>query len=69
MRTVIKSLNHTVVITPRQKEREPSECGIWIDGKKQELLTCFEVGCPLADPKTGTCEDECCIAHPNAMRD
>ena len=28
------------------------------------LPTCFECGCPLADEKTGTCEDECCIAHP-----
>lgn len=35
----------------------------------KRMPTCIDAGCPLADPKTGTCQDECCIAHPKNLRD
>jgi hypothetical protein len=28
------------------------------------MKSCYEVGCLFADKKTGTCDDECCVAHP-----
>lgn len=33
----------------------------------KEMPTCVDAGCPLADPETGACQDECCIAHPKAF--
>lgn len=28
------------------------------------MNTCYELGCPFADPQTGTCLDTSCVAHP-----
>lgn len=33
------------------------------------MQTCYEIGCPFADKKTGTCKDKCCIAHPSNLLD
>jgi len=30
----------------------------------KSLPNCVDAGCPMADPETGACQYECCIAHP-----